>query len=403
MRRRNRLGPVILLAGAALSIAAASLDPDAARRSADQDWPAFVLVAGLLLIGVVASRAGLFQIAGSRLARLPGSDTVRFIAAMALVAAVSAVLNLDTAAAFVTPVLVHMAREQRRGSGGTGGTAPLVYGSLLVCNAGSLLLPGSNLTNIIVAGQLHLVGAEFFWHMAPAWLVALAITVLVVGLAHRRGLSRRPARDDPEPMAPTPTATTTSTAPASHRGVAGMLRIATVAVVAAALAIVVLRNAAVPVVVIGILAAAIAIWRYRLRGSEVLGSVQPAVLLGLFGAAVALGTVGRATDLPARLLEHAGSFTTAGIGALASIVVNNLPAASLLAARIPPHPYPLLVGLDIGPNLFVTGSLSALLWLRSAREAGAEPSLRHSTALGVIAAPLAIVGSVGVLAAGSIH
>jgi len=126
------------------------------------------------------------------------------------------------------------------------------------------------------------------------------------------------------------------------------------------------------------------------------------VLLGLFGGAVALGTVGRASDLPARLLEHAGSLATAGIGASASVLVNNLPAASLLAARIPPHPYPLLIGLDIGPNLFVTGSLSALLWLRSAREAGADPSIRHSTALGLVAAPLAIVGSVAVLA-GSIH
>jgi arsenical pump membrane protein len=388
-------GGRIFAVGAIGSIVAAALDPDAARRSADQAWPAFVLVGGLLLIGVVASRGGLFRIAGSRLARLPGSDTVRFIAAMGLVALVSAVLNLDTAAAFVTPVLVHMARVQRRG---TRGTAPLLYGSLLVCNAGSLLLPGSNLTNIIVAGRLHLVGAQFFWHMAPAWVVALVLTVLVVGLWHRRDL--RPQRLNGGTAGTEPRLEHRT---ASQISSAGMLRMATFAVVAAALAIVVLRNAALPVVAIGILAAGVAIWRYGLGGSEVLGSVQPAVLLGLFGAAVALGTVGRASDIPARLLEHAGSLATAGIGALASVLVNNLPAASLLAARIPPHPYPLLVGLDIGPNLFVTGSLSALLWLRSAREAGAEPSLRYSTALGVIAAPLAIVGSVGVLAAGSIH
>jgi arsenical pump membrane protein len=47
-------------------------------------------------------------------------------------------------------------------------------------------------------------------------------------------------------------------------------------------------------------------------------------------------------------------------------LVNNLPAASLLAARTPPHPFALLVGLNLGPNLFVTGSLAWILWLRAA-------------------------------------
>ncbi len=112
------------------------------------------------------------------------------------------------------------------------------------------------------------------------------------------------------------------------------------------------------------------------------------MLAGLFGIAVALGTLGRDGTSRRGFSTHLGHFATAGVAALASVSFNNLPAASLLAARVPPHPYSLLVGLDIGPNLFVTGSLSAFLWLRSAREAGAEPSVRHSTALGVVAAPL---------------
>ena len=41
--------------------------------------------------------------------------------------------------------------------------------------------------------------------------------------------------------------------------------------------------------------------------------------------------------------------------ALATVVLNNLPAASLLAARAPSHPFSLLVGLNLGPNLCVTG------------------------------------------------
>jgi arsenical pump membrane protein len=84
---------------------------------------------------------------------------------------------------------------------------------------------------------------------------------------------------------------------------------------------------------------------------------------------------------------------------VASVVVNNLPAASMLAARPPAHPFALLIGLNIGPNLFVTGSLAWLLWLRSARRAGARPSLTRASMLGLIAVPLAVTAAVGALVA----
>ena len=78
---------------------------------------------------------------------------------------------------------------------------------------------------------------------------------------------------------------------------------------------------------------------------------------------------------------------------MASIAVNNLPAASLLAARTPPHPFSLLIGLNIGPNLCVTGSLAWLLWLRSARSAGARPSLAAAGRLGLVAVPVALAAA----------
>ena len=79
--------------------------------------------------------------------------------------------------------------------------------------------------------------------------------------------------------------------------------------------------------------------------------------------------------------------------------MNNLPAASLLAARTPPHPLALLVGLNVGPNLFVTGSLSWILWYRSACAAGRRPSVGRVTVLGLASAPLAMAAAVGVLVA----
>ena len=100
---------------------------------------------------------------------------------------------------------------------------------------------------------------------------------------------------------------------------------------------------------------------------------------------------------PARLLSHLDQWGTAGVGAGAAVLVNNLPAASLLAARPPAHPYSLLVGLNLGPNLFVTGSLAWFLWLRAARRAGAEPSIREASRVGLVAVPLSIVVAVALL------
>jgi arsenical pump membrane protein len=127
------------------------------------------------------------------------------------------------------------------------------------------------------------------------------------------------------------------------------------------------------------------------------------VLGGLFGVAVALGTLGREWSGPANLLSHLDSWGTAVAGAFASVVVNNLPAASLLAARVPPRPFDLLVGLNIGPNLFVTGSLAWLLWLRSAKSAGTRPSIAKAGLIGLVAVPLSMAAALGMLALNGSH
>jgi arsenical pump membrane protein len=122
------------------------------------------------------------------------------------------------------------------------------------------------------------------------------------------------------------------------------------------------------------------------------------VLIGLLGMAVALGTLGRGWSGPADLLAHLDSWETATIAALAALLVNNLPAASLLAARVPHHPFALLVGLNVGPNLFVTGSLAWILWLRAARTAGARPSIAKASHLGMAAVPLSMAVALVALA-----
>ena len=373
--------------------------PADALSAAAQDWSPFALVCGLLLIGLVADDDGLFAAAGARLAAAVRSGVLLFAGSVLLISVVTATLNLDTSVAFLTPVLVHAARNRGYGE------PALLYGCLLLSNAASLLLPGSNLTNLIVLGHLHLTGAQFAARMWLPWLCAVAVTAVVVAVGERSSLRSVESR--------------ARQAPRVEFG------LGLAAIVAATLVVIVIREPALPVLLIGAGAAA---WRLRTSRpsrrspSEVGGppGERPAdegpagerpltpgrvwqllgipVLAGLFGAAVALGTAGRAWSGPAVLLSHLSGWATAAGAAATTVVVNNLPAASMLAARTPAHPFELLIGLNLGPNLCVTGSLAWILWLRSAREAGSRPSLARASRLGVIAVPLSIVVAVAALA-----
>jgi arsenical pump membrane protein len=368
----GRAGPwVLAVAGIAGAAAAVALRPQDARAAAAQDWSPFVLVAGLLLIGLVADDDGLFAAAGHRLARLARSGSALFIGAVVLIGVVSAVLNLDTSVAFLTPVLVYTARSRKLGE------PALLYGCLLLSNAGSLLLPGSNLTNLIVLGHLRLTGSGFLARMWLPAAAALAVTAVVVAFCERRSLrggTAEPAR--PERLVP---------------------GVGLAAVVLATVLVLTLHSPAIPVAAVGLVAAAIHLARGRASLHGVIDVLGLPVLAGLFAVAVALGALGRAWAGPAELLSHLDSWGTAAVAGLATIVVNNLPAASLLAARTPNHPFSLIVGLNLGPNLCVTGSLAWLLWLRAARAAGAEPSLSRASRIGLVAVPLSIAAALGAL------
>jgi arsenical pump membrane protein len=257
----------------------------------------------------------------------------------ALVVSVTAVLNLDTSVVFLTPVLVHAARSRGQDE------RPLLYGCLLL--------------------------------LAPTWAAAVVVTATVIGLMERRSLRSVAVPAEPPPV---PT-----------YGV-GLL-----AVVAVSVLVVVLRAPALPVAAVGVVVTGIRVVRRRLTGAAARRVLGLPVLVALFGAAVALGTLGRWWSGPATWLGHLDGWGTAAAAAASSVLVNNLPAASLLASRVPPHPYALLVGLDIGPNLFVTGSLAWILWRRAARAVGAEPSLARARLLGGLSVPLSMAAAVAVL------
>jgi arsenical pump membrane protein len=366
----TRLRWVAPAIGLPVLIVAAVLAPSDAGAAARQDWPPFVLVAGLLLLGLVARADGLFDAAGALLARFARNGLTLLVAAAGLVAVVTAVLNLDTSVAFLTPVLVAAARRRRAGE------ELLLYLSVFLANGASLLLPGSNLTNLIVIGDRHLSGGAFAAAMLPAWIAAVITIPVVLALMFRRELSSGAA---PPPSPPT-----------RPRVGAG-----TVGVVVAVVAMLVLSGGTLAVVVAatGCAAAGWHLARRRLTWRELERAVEVPMLAGLFGLAVALGTLGRVWSGPSTLLAHASSWQAAVVGAVTSVVCNNLPAASLLAARPPPDPHALLVGLNLGPNLAVTGALSALIWLQVGRASGSRPSPVRFTRLGLIVTPVSVAAA----------
>ena len=374
--------------GAVAAVVALALDGQAARSAASQVWSPFVLVAGLLLVGLVADQDGLFAAAGHRLSRAAPNGLALFAGAALLVAGVTAVLNLDTSVVFLTPVLVYAARSRGHGE------APLLVGCLLLSNAGSLLLPGSNLTNLIVLGHLHLSGGQFLARMALPWVGAVVLTAAVLAVAERQSLRSDPSRTDPSRTDPP---AGSGVDPESERA-APAVGLGVLGVVAVTVLVLTLRSPALPVAGVGLLIIGARLATRRQDLDHVLDVLGLPVLVGLFGVALALGTLGRVWSGPATLLAHLDAVGTAAVAALSTVAFNNLPAAALLASRVPPHPFALLVGLDIGPNLFVTGSLAWILWWRTARSAGAVPPVRRAVVLGLVTVPLSMAAALGLLA-----
>ena len=332
-----------------------------AHAAFSQAWPAFALVAGLLLVGAAAAREGLFARAGALAARAPGGAFALLAALLLVEAAVTAVLNLDTAVVFMTPVLLHAAR--RRGVP----EAPFLYGAVFIANSASLLLPGSNLTNLIVLAQDPVPGSTFAARLWPAWISAVAVTIVFVTCVHRRELAR-----DLEPDA---------------GGLPFRPRTGALGIVISGALVLLLSHPALPVLGVGLVVASLAPRDRR----ELLRAANPLLLLGMLAVATGLGTLARSIGGVGRLAAHAGRCQSAWLGAGAAVLVNNLPAAMVLAAHAPAHPRALLLGLDLGPNLAVTGSLSAVLWLQVARANGARPSVLRYSLLGSVLVPLSLV------------
>ena len=332
-----------------------------------QTWEPFVLVVGLLLIGHVASSDGLFEVAGSKLSRLRGGTIVLFVSMMLLAAVVTATLNLDTSVVFLTPVLLQTARHRSVDE------KAFLYGSIFMANAASLLLLGSNLTNVLVFSRSNVQGAAFARTMLVPWLLSVTLTTVVVLAWRWRDLASKSSSEEMD----------------TQRFTLGP---GLVGVVAAVVLMLVFSRPALAVLGVAFGVAAVDIvLRHRFALPVLVRSANLPMVVGLFALATVVSVASRYWHLSEHLIGTAGTWQTAGIAAASSNLINNLPAAAMLSAKFPAHPYSLLFGLNLGPNLTVVGALSSMLWLKVARREGASPSVWTFTLVGLVVTAVTLV------------
>ncbi len=353
----------------------------------DQLAPTLGFLAAVFVITEVAREAGLFRAAGGLVDRLAHSPRQLVVAVALLAAAITAVLSLDATAVLFTPVVVQLV---------AGRADPTPKRALItnaqMANASSLLLPVSNLTNLLVFPATGLTFPAFALRMAPATAVAIAAVTWV-------GARKLPHRDHER----------SSTPPAAPLDGFGSFVFGAIVVLLIGFSVsglVGIEPVWVAVAVALVLAVA-AIITGLLHPQKVL--TLTAIEFVLFVAALSLVVAAAQHDGLGDAVKHlvpdGGSFAAllgiAVLGAVLANLVNNLPATLILLAAIPTGAVPqllaLLVGVNIGPNVTYTGSLATLLWRREVRASGVEPPRRAFYRFAFLATPIALLAAVTAL------
>ncbi|MGY1741122.1 MULTISPECIES: SLC13 family permease [unclassified Blastococcus] len=378
---RPRVPAAAVAAGGALLLCAAGFVGwgDAADAVAGVA-PTIGFLVLVLVLAALADAEGLFAWAAAVTAGRAGGSAGRLLGRVAvLAAAVTAVLSLDATVVLLAPVVVRTAARL----GVPARPHALLTGHL--ANSASLLLPVSNLTNLLAFAATGLSFLHFAGLMVGPWLAAIAVEYLVLRWLFRADLARPPAE------------------PATDVPPLPRFALAVVALTVAGFAAASPLGLS-PAVPAAAGAAALAV--RRLAG----GTGRPADLVraadlpfAVFVAGLAVVVLGvRRSGLEAGLdaVLPAGDdlpalLVVAGVAALLANAVNNLPATLALlpvaAAGGPATALAVLIGVNVGPNLTYAGSLANLLWRRALGTAA--PGALGFTAARLATVPLTLLAA----------
>ncbi len=351
----------------------------------------YLFLIGMMVLSEVARREGLFdRAAAMAVNHARGSPRRLFLSIYAIGVVVTTFLSNDATAVVLTPAVLAATKKAR--------VDPLPY--LFVCafvaNAASFVLPISNPANIVLYGdRTPPLGT---W-LASFALPSLASIVATYGALRLTEGAKLPATCETRVYAP----------PLSRGAVIALLGIAATAV---ALLVVsaVDRPLGLPTAACGLATMALVAAATRTAPWAVVRGVSWSVLplvAGLFVLVEALKATGVVARLAALLTDVVaaspvlGAWAAGLVVAFGSNATNNLPAglvaSSTIALARPPQAVidALLIGVDLGPNLSVTGSLATILWLLVLRREGLDVGFRRFLKLGFIVMVPALLLALG--------
>jgi arsenical pump membrane protein len=396
IRRPRRLPEAMVAVPAALLCVLVGASSWAqARHQLHALAPTLGFLAAVLVLARLCAQEGLFEWAGGVLARSTRGRGLRLLAwVIGMGAAITTVLSLDATAVLFTPVVAAAAFSAQLPA------RPHLHATAHVANSASLLLPVSNLTNLLVFHAAGLSVLRFAALMLLPTAVVLAVEYLGARACFAAELAQTAQCPTSLPQNPTstaPAAVVRDDVPKRALFVLGGTLVGFV--VCSPLGIAPAWAAAGGAAVLGVPR----VWAGRTLVTQIVAAADPAFLAFVSALAVIVDAVSRhGLDRVVRPLVSSSSgllglLTVAAVGALLANLVNNLPATLLLLpVTLPGGPVAvlaLLIGVNVGPNLTYVGSLATMLWLRVCRGFGITPSLHTFTRHAMLTVVPALAGA----------
>ncbi|MGI3779130.1 MAG: arsenic transporter [Janthinobacterium lividum] len=376
------------VAGALLLVVLGLLPVHDALSAVAKGGDVYLFLSGMMLLSEIARREGLFDWIAAQAARRANGSALRlFLLIYGVGTVVTAFLSNDATAVVLTPAVLAATK-----AADVKDPLPYLFACAMIANAASFILPISNPANLVLYASRTPALPTWLTHFALPSLLAVAATYAVLRLASRRSLADPISRDIEQPELPT-----------GGRIAAGGIALTAIVLLAASSFDIALG---LPTAIAGALTTIAVLATKREAPWGVLKGVSWAVLplvAGLFVLVEGLGHTGLIGRLAGFLHDSAASapqataWAAGAAIAFGSNLVNNLPAglvaADVIAQAHPPQAVTdaLLVGVDLGPNLSVTGSLATILWLTALRRDGQTVGFWRFLRLGAMAMPPALL------------
>ena len=366
------------------------LTPREALNGVAKGLDVYLFLIGMMLTAELSRREGLFDyLAAFAVEHARGSPQRLFLLVYAVGILVTVLLSNDATAIVLTPAVYAATRAA--------GASPLPYlfACAFIANAASFVLPISNPANLVVFGERlpHLL--EWLRQFALPSIAAIVVTYVVLRLTQRHAL----AEESIESRVPHP-----KLGRGGRLTAIGIAAISVVLLTASALDV----QLGLPTFICGLVTAAAVLALSRQSPWPVVKGISWSVLplvAGLFvmvEALVKTGTIGHLSALLQAGIEKSPTHAAWGAGILTSIadnIANNLPVGLVAGSvAVNDHLPPLvmsamLIGVDLGPNLSVTGSLATILWLVALRREKIDVTAWRFLKIGLLVTPPALVAA----------